>query len=226
MVNAYSYQPQNAGEAPKAQKGLAYGRTAYAVPTEDVHAPGFGDVPDYGDGYAPALGTAASEGKYPDEIRTQKREPMFGGPRQEDIFLVRGEDDLRRRSDELNVATGWREQQAAMPVFGVFPEQVQDLQGTRPTAFMAPNNQYITVPYGEGKVPPPPMTGDHFSLADHRRKYEIYGMRPQGGTGVNTYRLSPKPWDTQLTYVPRPQPETAPGASGGSVAGNRSYRLG
>lgn len=222
--NAYSFQPQNAGEAPKAQLGMAYGRTSYAVPDDNTQ-PGFGDVPGYGDGYSPGLGTNYSEGKIPDEIRIQKREPLFGGPHQDDIFLVRGEDDLHRRADETNVATGWHTL-SGKTVPGVFPEQVQDIQGSRPTAFMGPNNQYITVPYGEGKVPPPPMTGEHISMADHRRKYEIYGMRPQGGTGVNTYRLAPKPWDDQLVYRPRPQPETAPGAAGGSVAGNRSYRLG
>lgn len=43
--------------------------------------------------------------------------------------------------------------------------------------------------------------GLHFSMADHRRNYEILGMAPQRFPGMgtrNTYRLDPVPWDSNI----------------------------
>lgn len=52
------------------------------------------------------------------------------------------------------------------------------------------------------------LTGQHFSMADHRRNYPILGMNP---TPVrrNTYRIDPAPWDTNIVdyeAVAAPQP--------------------
>jgi len=52
------------------------------------------------------------------------------------------------------------------------------------------------------------LTGQHFSMADHRRNYPILGMAPTPFRR-NTYRIDPAPWDTHIVdYDPvsAPQP--------------------
>lgn len=214
VQNAYALRPMAAGEAPGAMQGGAYARPAFAVPDTDAT-----ETPGYGEGYSPALGQA-SEGMMPDEIRTQKREPLWGGPHQQDINLVRGKDNIDRRADEFAISTGWTTRQEK-PVVGVIPEQVQDILPTRPSATMGQNTYLFTRPWER-----PESSGLHLSMADHRRKYEIYGMAPRGGIGVNTYRLDPKPWDQNLHYNPVPvEPENGTKYASG-IAGNRSFRLG
>lgn len=211
-TNSYAMRPTVAGEAPKASTRTAYARLAYAAPSEDD------TVPEYeNDGFSPSLG-AGSEGNLPDEIRTGKREPIFGGPHQEDIHLVRGEDNLRRRDDEEQVSTGWNTRQEK-PILGVIPEQVQDIGPSRPTASMGPNTYLFQRPWEI-----PESTGEHVSMADHRREYEIYGMRPQGDVGVNSYRADPKPWDRNLHYNPRPVEDASGLAAALRIGGNRTYR--
>ncbi len=48
------------------------------------------------------------------------------------------------------------------------------------------------------------LTGDHFSMADHRREYDILGMQPVRSSR-NTYRVEPTPWDSDV--VDRPDAE-------------------
>lgn len=208
--NTYSRYSTNPGEAPGATHG-AFARPAFARPEDN-------ELVGSDEGFSPQLGPA-SEGNMPDDIRIGKREPLFGGPHANDIHLVRGHDNLDRRADETQVSTGWTVKQSK-PEIGVIPDQVQDIQPTRPSAHMGQNGYLFMRPWER-----PESTGEHLSMADHRRKYEIYGMAPRGGVGVNTYRLDPKPWDTNLHYNPVPiEPENAPHTIG-SIAGNRSYRL-
>lgn len=210
--NTYTKYANNPGEAPGSTHG-AYARPAFAVPDTDST-----ELPGYGEGFSPALGDS-SEGNQPDDIRTGKREPIFGGPHQQDIHLVRGMDNINRRADEVQISTGWNVQQRK-PEIGVIPDQVQDIGPSRPTASRGQNTYLFMRPWER-----PESTGEHFSMADHRRKYEIYGMAPRGDVGVNTYRLDPKPWDQNLHYNPVPiEPETGTNSMG-SIAGNRSYRL-
>lgn len=208
--NAYVLRPTTPGAAPGPAHG-AYARPAFAVPTEDDVVEGIND------GFSPVLGPA-SEGTSPDDIRTGKREPVFGGPRQQFKNDVLAVDSLNRTADERQISTGWPIEQKK-PVVGVIPEQVQDIGPTRPTASMSPNTYLFMRPWER-----PESTGEHFSLADHRRKYQIYGMAPRGGVGVNTYRLDPKPWDTNLHYNQVPE-KAAQQAQSRGMGGNRSYRL-
>ena len=208
--NAYVYRPTTPGSAPGPMAG-AYARPAYAVPTEDDVVEGIND------GFSPALGPA-SEGTSPDDIRTGKREPVFGGPRQQSKHNALAVDSLNRTADEQQISTGWHIEQRK-PVVGVIPEQVQDIGPSRPTASMSPNTYLFTRPWTR-----PESNGEHLSMADHRRKYQIYGMAPRGGVGVNTYRLDPKPWDTNLHYNQVPE-QAAQQAQSRGMGGNRSYRL-
>lgn len=53
------------------------------------------------------------------------------------------------------------------------------------------------------------FNGQHFSMADHRRTYDVYGMQPVSNRR-NTYRADPQPWDTDI--VDR-APEYTPAAA-------------
>lgn len=195
MANSYALQATVAGEAPKATAQAAYGRPAYAVPDTPESV-----VPGYDEGYSPPLG-ADSDGMLPDPIRTGQAEPVFGGPHTQDIHYARFAESLDRESDEYEHSTGWRVRQEK-PEIAVIPLQVQENLPTRPTASMGQNTYMFMRPWDI----PGDSTGEHFSMADHRRAYEIYGMKPQGDVGVNTFRLDPKPWDTNLHYNPVPTP--------------------
>jgi hypothetical protein len=74
------------------------------------------------------------------------------------------------------------------------------------------------------------FTGEHFSMADHRRDYEIYGMTPQrrpGGSTRNTYRLPPAPWDTYLQdQAPNDPPAHLENVQPEVPYASRSWRLG
>jgi len=218
MTNSYAIRPAAAGEAPRADAQARYAQAAYAAPSEEDYLQGYDE-----DGGSPALGREVTEGKMPDEIRTGQREPLWGGPRTQDIHMRRGIDSLEREDSDVEISTGWNTKQRK-PNIGTFPEQVQDIGPSRPTAMMGPNTYYFTSPEQWAETLPI-STGEHLSLADHRRKYEIYGMAPQGDVGVNTFRLDPKPWDSRLHYnIPRREPES-PAAGAVAVGGNRSYRL-
>ena len=71
------------------------------------------------------------------------------------------------------------------------------------------------------------FNGQHFSMADHRRNYEILGMRPVQ-TRRNTYRLEPVPWDIDVVDLPPVGTSSVPDARVRSVNlpnVSRSYRL-
>jgi hypothetical protein len=70
----------------------------------------------------------------------------------------------------------------------------------RPTNLMAPKTYAYTRPFDSGGLPKSPtklFNGIHFSMADHRRNYQIYGMKSPA-TRRNTYRLDPAPWDQNI----------------------------
>jgi len=46
------------------------------------------------------------------------------------------------------------------------------------------------------------LNGQHVSMADHKRNYEILGMAP-ARTRRNTYRLEPSPWDEHIVDHPQ-----------------------
>jgi len=82
---------------------------------------------------------------------------------------------------------------------------------TRPTGLASPsmyrfyrpfdqlNRPYDDVVVGTARD----LNGQHFSMADHRRTYDILGMAPQK-TPRNTYRLEPTPWDDHMVDTPHP----------------------
>jgi hypothetical protein len=215
MTNRRGVDRSRSGEAPGPVLGRFAAQQRYAVP--DIPE---STVPGYGEGFSPEL-RVGSEGTTPDDIRVGRREPPLHSPTPLH-YLRRGSDELRRTSDEYTLATGWAIRQSK-PNISPIPEQIQDIRPRRPTAVLGPNTYVNRVPkhiprnvadaIGPGAV-------RHISMADHRRDYPIYGMRPQGGVGRNTYRLDPRPWDEDL-YNPPQQTDFPSRAFGG----NKTHRL-
>lgn len=70
---------------------------------------------------------------------------------------------------------------------------------SRPTQQMGPSSYSFSRPFDATMERR--FTGDHFSMADHRRTYEIFGMAPVSHAR-NTYRIEPGPTDRDITDKP------------------------
>lgn len=71
------------------------------------------------------------------------------------------------------------------------------------------------------------FNGVHFSMADHRRDFDIEGYAPVR-TARNTYRIEPTPWDTHIVDMPADNGANIPAARVRSIevpSGSRSWRL-
>lgn len=96
----------------------------------------------------------------------------------------------------------------------------------RPTTEASPRSYDFTRPFMR---PPVRNTGVHFSMADHRRNYDILGMSPVP-SHRNTFRIEPTPWDAdQYDVPPDVKPLTVPGRIQSvdvPLSHGGSYRLG
>lgn len=78
---------------------------------------------------------------------------------------------------------------------------------SRPTQTMSPSSYSFVRPFDTGYART--FNGMHFSMADHRRNYEILGMAPVSSRR-NTYRLEPTPWDQNVVDVPENPEQSMP----------------
>jgi hypothetical protein len=127
-----------------------------------------------------------------------------------------------------------RHQQEFLDADGIEAEKPKDRnQAARParpdeprwTNRLSPHNFLFTRPFGQDTERW--FTGEHFSMADHRRRYEIMGMAPPQYRR-NTYRADPVPWDTDRTDMPTPSGSATPGrivAYDLAPVANSSWRL-
>lgn len=97
----------------------------------------------------------------------------------------------------------------------------------RITIGVNPNSWNFTRKFDQ--TPARHLTGEHFSMAGHRRNYDTFGMRPVS-MARNTYRLDPTPWDAAMYDSPANTPEYEVGTASRESApaadyGTRSYRL-
>jgi hypothetical protein len=179
--------------------------------------------PEYTTGFSPELAaTGSPDGtKLPDDIRVGTRNPPPNDPNTREVNDRRySEFHFRHSVEQTDV--GWKVRQQKVPG-GQNPLWYQERVPIRPTADASPTGYQFRRPWhiprnikdavGEDAVA-------HFSMADHRRAYEIYGQKPQGGMGTNTYRSPVRPWDETL-FIP---PQAADTANG--IVGNRAHRLG
>ncbi len=175
----------------------------YAVPNLEVDAPWIDST-----GWAPSLRLGPNETPDAARIGTLPTRDFHrgSGPGTEGFFNQRDNDPRTRHTVEQIDANG-------------FP----DVKGIQPgERRWSPDPKSVTVPesrtsrhprsyaflrsfgnggYGTPKVGERSLNGVHFSMADHRRNYDILGMAPVSSRR-NTYRIEPTPWDTDLVDVP------------------------
>lgn len=152
-----------------------------------------------------------------------------GGEAPADFWLNgRGRDvQLRHNSAETIDADGWRmfrgtnygEAKRAAPD----PRRTPPPE-TRPTQEMSPSRYTFQRPFDQTTARR--LNGLRFSMADHRRVYEVTGTAPISSRR-NTYRQDPGPWDAALTDYPANTPTDWGGYHTAAIpmSGNRSRRL-
>lgn len=202
--------------------------SAYAAP--DIHR----DAP-YNDEFGWAVHPKIGVDNTPDAMRElsfpvrETRPP--GNVSDKPFYRAEDADEQARESVTDQDANGWNEPTKDHYKVGRNPRENPPPE-TRPTEQMSPRSYSFTRPFdqltkGNGARH---LNGQHFSMADHRRDYEILGMRPWSAHR-NTYRVDPAPWDADMYDVP---PTSTEGTYvNGRVqavdipydSGNRSYRL-
>jgi len=150
------------------------------------------------------------------------------GDRWKPYYRLRDADDALRHSVETVDGDGWDDQKGTS--VGGLHRWALDPKGqpppvNRPTAAMAPGNYQFTRPVDQKweRV----NNGSHFSMADHRRNYEIMTMRPTPTTR-NTYRADPPAWDQDIVDMPQGYTPVDYRVRNVEIppSGNRNYRLG
>lgn len=215
-VNPYQRAGPREGEAPTGTMvhGLA---SAYTVPSPpDSMEPGY----DHED--APQLGWQETPSS-PDPIRIGRREPPVNDPNDREYTARREADRFARQADEVTHESWNVQQHTVAPAQNPLWEQPR--MHIRPSAVRSPLGYMFERPWLIPRVGKDIVSEDfvdHISMADHRRVYEIYGMRTSDRVGTNTFRLDPQPWDRNL--FPPDQTMSTP-TSSGAQTGNRSYRL-
>jgi hypothetical protein len=187
---------------------MGAGNTAFAVPTEGTDAPGWIDSPTG----AYAVRLAAQPGATPDPMRelfmpTRDYRP---DPRQapEEFWQGAqgpGRDVLARHQQEFLDADGIEATKPSDRPQAPRPARPDE---PRPTNRLSPHTYLFTRPFAQDTERY--FTGDHFSMADHRRRYEIMGMAPPQYRR-NTYRADPAPWDANRVDMPTPTGSATPG---------------
>jgi hypothetical protein len=144
-------------------------------------------------------------------------------------FRHRDHDDRLRHSVETQDADGHtivKERRGFVP----HPLSVPSAE-PRPTQQMSPSSYLFVRPFGQGFQRT--FNGNHFSMADHRRDYEIGTVKKAVKSRRNTYRVEPSPWDADTVDMPANiEPDIPQGRitviplPPRSGSANRSFRLG
>lgn len=180
--------------------------------------------PDYTVGYSTPLkaGGSASGESFPDSMRTGQREsPIPGRNFNNPRWQAREDSEFLHRMDAEDYELQGTVRQYKIPAPKV-PYWTDERLPTRPSATRNPAYRTFQRPWHIPRNIKDALGEDatqHFSMADHKRRYEIFGMVPRGSVGVNTYRAQPKPWDENLFYPPQA------GQLHSGIAGNRAHRL-
>jgi hypothetical protein len=213
---------------------MGAGDQTYAVPTYGTDGPGYQDAP--AGAYATRLGvdaTIGTPGATPDPMREQQMptrdmrpEPAYNpayfwtGPRGP------GTERMLRHQVEFLDADGIETNQPNAGAAAPDPRWIPPPE-PRITNRLSPHTFLFTRPFAQETDRY--FTGEHFSMADHRRQYPILGMAPSP-YHRNTYRADPVPWDTFRTDMPNPSPSETPGRIIAydipPTPSNQSWRLG
>lgn len=219
-VPQYS-MPRGTYAAPSLQDGDAYndefgwGPVLRVSTTETPSAQRLGDIPIYQD--------------YPSPTQTPEQ---WYGRRDADKAERSRVETVEGRWNELKGLAPGDQRWAPNPRLN-YPAEPRTTQQMSPGtySFTRPFDQ-LNKQYGDDIVGSARhFNGLHFSMADHKRNYDI--TQNAGGAPVrtarNTYRIEPTPWDTDVVDMPAtPAQSAAPEARIQSVdvqAGSRSMRL-
>lgn len=220
------YQADNAGGQ--------YGNAAdYGTPNNAFAAPGPGNDSAYIDSFGWSPSPRISVNGTPDAMRLQNFPVRTVRPEGDDApdtyYGPIDADDKKRHAVENQDADGWQTDRDRYRI-GPDPRWNPPVE-TRVTSGMSPRSYAFWRPWDQGTKGngARQFNGTHFSMADHRREYDILGIRPWSAHR-NTYRVDPTPWDADQYDIP--DSETVGTAYQGRVQAvelpnpdNRSYRL-
>ena len=185
-------------------------------------------TPWQGDGYSDSPIQAYASPPSVDADRLGLRAPVLAVPppgNTEAWYARVNRDTAQRESVTDENSTGWTERKAGSGR-GVVPRpKPGDTGEPRPTGSMSPNTYFFERPFDARMERQ--FNGVHFSMADHRRTFDIMGMAPVAHAR-NTFRIEPGPTDKDITEVPTdtnyaPQYASAPNVPVGGL--ERSWRL-
>lgn len=211
-----------------------YGNAAdYGTPSNAYAAPGPGTDAPYNDEFGWGPHPRISVDNTPDAMRIGDFPTRTVRPNANDapgvFYRPLDADDKERHSVEDQDADGWQERKGQYKI-GPDPRWNPPAE-TRITEQLAPRTYSFTRPFDQGTKGngARQLNGMRMSMADHRRDYEILGMRPWAAHR-NTYRVDPAPWDADMYDYP--DPETIGTGTQGRIQAvelpdspNRSYRL-
>lgn len=161
-------------------------------------------TPWSGDGFSdsPVQAYASPPSVDPDRLETRTR--VDSRPNLRDVFAWwrrKDADTAKRESVTRENAVGWTER-TQHPRSVADRPRPSDTGNPRPTGEMGPNTYFFERPFDATMERR--FNGVHFSMADHRRTFEIYGMQPFS-RARNTYRIEPGPTDKDITDMPTDQ---------------------
>lgn len=219
---AHSRTEKETGEAPDVAVQQV---NAYAVPPLSA-----GDAYMDEFGWAPHLAQRTSTVETPSAQRmmtTPLRDYRPNPVRPPEEFWNRNTADVQQRESVVKTnATGWTTPSGVAPGDTRWAPNPRLYAPPEPrlTNRLGPNTWTQTRPFDRGAKR---FNGLHFSMADHRRKYDILGMRP-AVSRRNTYRIEPAPWDVDVVDMPPEGGQRTPDAIVRSVeipSVGRSMRL-
>lgn len=201
-------QPNPYGANSAEYAGQYANASDYGSPSNAYAAPGPGTDAPYNDEFGWGPSPRISVGSTPDAMRVQSFPVRTFRPDDNDapgvFYRPLDADDKARHAVEEQDANGWDEKKSRY-VIGPDPRWNPPSE-TRVTERMAPTSYSFVRPFdqeskGNGARS---LNGIHMSMADHRREFEVLGMRPWSAHR-NTYRVDPTPWDADMYDVPPEQ---------------------
>lgn len=179
----------------------------YSMPrTGDYTAPSLESGDAYTDefGWSPTVkGPSAVDYPSAQRMGAMRRYDARPDPTQpnKENFRVLDTDDKVRHSVEDQDANGWYSPSGVAPGeqrWAPNPRSKAPAE-SRITSRLAPRSYSFTRPFDQHSERQ--FNGTHFSMADHRREYEVTGTAPVR-TFRNTFRMEPTPWDTDIVDLP------------------------
>lgn len=226
----FAVRPQQTDPNPLRADTPVFTPPEYAVPQSAYAVPPLSEGSPYNDEFGWSAELRTSPTGVPSAQRLDTI-PRYGEePPDQNVvpyWQKRDADARSRHSVEKVNPTGWHERR------GVFPTDLRWVDNPRRkppveqrmTSDMAPTTYSFMRPFDQHSART--FNGMHFSMADHRRDYEILGMEPVRSRR-NTYRIEPQPWDIDIVDLPPEREPATPQARMRSTEvpqGSRSFRL-